>query len=369
VTVGFKDLTLREGGQVPGLEISTSAGRRVLDALADVGVERVEVAFPRARAREPWFRHADALGLRTAALARAVPADVDAAIDVEPDEVEVVVNASDVQLEHALGASRDEAVEMAVANVERVRESGADAGATLMDAVRAENDFLRRAARAVADAGARHVTLADTTGAGHPEDVGATVAAVVDAVDVPVAVHTHDDMGVAAANALAGVDAGAASVDATVGGVGERVGNAAVEEVAVLLAERGEDVALDPAELVPACRRVYDALDLAVPDDKPVLGQRAYRHESGLHTAAMLRDPATYEPFDPARYGASRVLLFGPGTGRGAVRALLAEAGVDPTDDRVAAGREALREAAAERGGPLDADAAREVVAGAACDG
>ncbi|MFB6161375.1 MAG: LeuA family protein [Haloferacaceae archaeon] len=368
MTVGFKDLTLREGAQVPGLEISESAGRRVLDALADLGVERVEVAFPRARERASWFRHADALGLETAALARAVPADVDAALGVDPDEVEVIVNASDVQLEHALGKSREEAVDLVVENVERARDGGVAAGATLMDAVRAENGFLRRAARAVADAGARHVTLADTTGAGHPADVRDTVAAVVDAVDAPVAIHTHDDMGVAAANALAGVDAGAASVDATVGGVGERVGNAALEEVAVLLAERGEDVALELPSLAPACESALDALDVAVPDDKPVLGSLAYRHESGMHTAAMLREPATYEPFDPGRYGASRELLFGPGTGRGAVRALLADADVEATDERVAAGLDALRAAASERGGPLDADAAREVVVDAATD-
>lgn len=365
MTVGFKDLTLREGSQVPGREISESAGRRVLDALADLGVERVEVAFPRARERASWFRHADSLGLETAALARAVPADVDAALAVDPDEIEVIVNASDVQLEHALGKSRDEAVDLVGENVERAREGGAAAGATLMDAVRAENDFLRRAARAVADAGARHVTLADTTGAGHPEDVRDTVAAVTDAVDVPVAVHTHDDMGVAAANALAGVDAGAASVDATVGGVGERVGNAALEEVAVLLAERGDEVTLDPSRLVPACHRVFDALDLSVPDDKPVLGSLAYRHESGMHTAAMLREPATYEPFDPGRYGASRELLFGPGTGRGAVRALLEAAGHDPTEDLVATALDAVRNAAASKGGPLTLDEARETVADA----
>lgn len=362
--VAFKDLTLREGAQVPGLDIPEAAGEGVLDALATLGVDCVEVAFPRARPRASWFRYADDLGLRTAALARAVPADVDAALDVDPDEVEVIVNASDVQLAHALGESREAALSMLVENVERACDGGVTAGATLMDAVRADDDFLRESARAVADAGAAHVTLADTTGSGTPAAVADTVAAVVGATggDLDVAIHTHDDMGVAAANALAAVDAGATSVDATVGGVGERVGNAPLEEVAVLLAERGDEVSLDRSELVPACRRVYDALDLAVPADKPVLGDRAYCHESGLHTAAMLEEPSTYEPFDPARYGGERELLFGEGTGRGAARALLAEAGIDPTDDRVDGALAAIREAAAGTGAPLTLAEARDAV-------
>ncbi|MFB6302217.1 MAG: LeuA family protein [Haloferacaceae archaeon] len=364
MAVEFKDLTLREGTQVPGVDVDEADGRRVLDALADLGVERVEVAFPRARRREAWFRHADDLGLRTAALARAVPADVEAALEVDPDEVEVIVNASDVQLEYALGKSRAEALDLLVENVERVRGAGVAAGGTLMDAIRADDEFLREGTRALADAGARHVTLADTTGAGTPGTVRETVAAVVDAAgdDLDVAIHTHDDMGVAAANALAAVDAGVTSVDATVGGVGERAGNAPLEEVAVLLAERGDGVALDRECLVPACRRAYGALRGEVPESKPVIGTRPYRHESGLHTAAMLREPSTYEPFDPSRYGAERELLFGEGTGRGAVRALLDAAGVDPTDDRVATALDAVRSAASAKGAPLTLAEARETV-------
>lgn len=362
--VAFKDLTLREGSQVPGLEISDEAGHRVLDRLADLGVDRVELSFPRAHPRETWYRRADELGLRTAALARAVPADVDAALDVDPDELEIIVNSSDRQLTHALGKTRDEARELLVANVERSLAEGVDAGVTLMDAIRADDAFLTDLARSAVDAGASHVTLADTTGAGTPDAVSNTVAAVVDELDgdADVAIHTHDDMGVATANAAAGVAAGAASVDATVGGVGERAGNAPLEEVAVLLAERGDDVELTLDELVPVCRDVRDALGVETHPGKPVLGRRAYRHESGMHTAAMLREPSTYEPFDPASYGGRRQLLFGGDTGRGAARALLNRVGVEPTDDAVAEALRALEAAAAERGDPLARDEAERVV-------
>lgn len=361
--VGFKDLTLREGAQVPDLEIDESTGFRVLDALAELDVGCVEVSFPRARTRESWYRRADDLGLRTAALARAVPGDVDAAVAVDPDEVEVMVTASDVQLEHALGKSRAEARDLLVDAVDRARDAGVDAGATLMDAVRADDEFLARTARAAVDAGAGHVTLADTTGAGTPSAVSDTVDAVVSAVgdDAAVAVHTHDDKGVATANAAAGVDAGATRVDATVGGVGERAGNAPLEEVAVLLAERGDDLALAVDELVPVCRGVHDALGVDVPPGKPVLGERAYRHESGMHTAAMLEEPSTYESFDPAAYGGTRELLFGADTGRGAAAALLEAVGAEVTDETVEATLDALEAAAATRGRPLTEAEARDV--------
>lgn len=362
--IEFKDLTLREGSQIPGLDIAEETGRRVLDELAVLEVTCVEVSFPRAAPRESWYRHADGLGLRTAALARSIPADVDAALAVDPDEIELLATTSDVQLEHALGKSREAARTLLVENVERAREGGVDVGVTLMDAVRADEAFLETCARAAVDAGAKHLTLADTTGSGTPETVAETVAAVVDAVDgeAGVTMHPHNDMGVATANAAAGVAAGATSVDATVGGTGERAGNAPLEEVAVLLAERGDEPSLALDELVPVCRRVHDLLGLEVPPAKPVVGERVYRHESGLHTAAMLREPSTYEAFDPHGYGGQRELLFGTSTGRGAVRALLADEGEDPTDERIAAALESIQAAAVEKGAPLDERAARELV-------
>lgn len=362
--VVFKDLTLREGSQVPGLEISEQQGRAVVENLHRMGVDYAELSFPRAHRRESWYRRADELGMRTAALARAVPDDVDAALAVDPDEVEVIVTSSDVQLEHALGKTRADALDLLVENVRRASGAAVDVGVTLMDAIRADDAYLRDCARAAVDAGAGHVTLADTTGAGMLESVRETVTAVVDEVgdDADVGIHTHDDMGIATANAAVAVAAGATRVDVTVGGIGERAGNAPLEEVAVLFSERGTDVPLSLEEVVPVCRRIHDVLGVEVPPRKPVIGDRAYRHESGLHTAAMLREPATYEAFPPDEYGGRRELRFGDETGRGAVRALLEAADVHPTDERVAATLESVRTAAAEKGEPLTEEEAYAVV-------
>jgi isopropylmalate/homocitrate/citramalate synthase len=364
--IEFKDLTLREGSQIPGLEITERQGLEILDALANLEVGCVEVSFPRAAPRESWYRRADDLGLRTAALARSVAADVDAALAVAPDEIELLATTSDVQLEHALGASREEALALLEEQVARARDGGVAVGVTLMDAMRADDEFLERCARTAVRGGAKHVTLADTTGSGTPESVEETVSLVVDAVgeDAGVTIHPHDDVGVATANAAVGVTAGATSVDATVGGLGERAGNAPLEEVAVLLAERGDDPALALGELVPVCRRVHEVLDLEIPPSKSVLGERVYRHESGLHTAAMLREPATYEAFEPGDYGGERQLLFGTNTGTGAVRALLERVGHDPTDERTADALETIQAAAAERGEPLGEREARDLLRG-----
>lgn len=362
--VEFKDLTLREGSQVPGLQISTEMGTRILSDLATLHIDRVEVSFPRAHARESWYRHADDLGLWTAALARAIPGDIDAALAVDPDEIEVIINSSDVQLKHALGKTHEEARDILISNVERALEGGVDVGVTLMDAIRADNDFLVTTARAAIDTGAKHITLADTTGAGIPEEVSGTVSAVRDEIgkESGIAIHTHDDMGIATANAAAGVAAGATSVDATVGGIGERAGNAPLEEVAVLLAERGNDPALALDELVPICQQIHETLNVDISPGKPIIGDRAYRHESGMHTAAMLQEPSTYEPFNPASYGGQRELLFGTDTGRGAVRALLKDAGIETTDEAVTEHLTALKKASEQAGEPLTKDDAHRLV-------
>lgn len=365
--VEFTDLTLREGPQSPGFELDEQTGKEVLTNLAELGVDWVEIAFPRAEKRESLFRHADRLGLRTVALARAVEADLDAALAVNPDAVEIDVVASDVQLEHALGKSRAESRELLEQSVEYVTGRGVDAGVTLMDAIRADNAFLRELARSVADVGGKHVTIADTVGCGWPNRVAQTVGAIADEVggEIDIAIHTHDDMGVAAANALAGVEAGATMVDATVAGVGERAGNAPLEEVAVLLSESGAGkTALNVGNVIRICQKIAEALELDLPETKPLLGPHVFSHESGMHTAAMLREPSTYEPFDPGRYGSSRELLFGSGTGRGSARELLRKLDIEPTDQAVAEALQKIEDAAEREGRPLRQREALEYLSG-----
>lgn len=346
------DVTLREGDQMPGrsygVERKVAAGR----ALDDLGVELIQAGFPvtgegdreavRRLARDP---DVDA---RVVALARAVDGDVDAALAADADVVEVMVPLSTVQLEHVLDTGREVALGMLADAVERAREGGAAAHVTLVDAFRTEPAALATAFERLPDAGA--VSLADTVGARTPRSVHELLSELAEAhaVDLSRAgVHFHDDLGVATANALAAVEHGVGRVDVSVASLGERAGNAATEEVVVAGAtDMGADFGVDAERVIPVCRTVLDELDESVEPREAVLGREVTEHESGIHTAAMVREPATFEPFAPADFGGERRLLFGEGTGRGGANALLERTGVEATDERVAA----LLDALAERG-------------------
>jgi isopropylmalate/homocitrate/citramalate synthase len=331
--VKLLDLTLREGEQRPGVEYSVDqkvAAARELDAL---GVEYVQVGFPVADDRTaPVCERAD-LDAATTGIARAVPGDVDAAIEAGVDVVNVFAPTSDRQLEHVLGKDRTELTAAATAAADRAREAGVEVHFDAMDGFRTDTAALDALFEAV---DADLYTVADTVGSRTPTGVVERLDALDTDLD-RIGVHFHDDLGVATANTLAAARLGVAKADVSVAGLGERAGNASLEAVAASAAAGDErvEVELDEASLLPVARAVLDALDEDVAPTEPLLGEDAFAHESGLHTAAMLAEPSAFEPFDPARFGGERRLLFGAATGRGAARRLLERAGREPTDDRV----------------------------------
>ena len=327
------DVTLREGEQRSGYSYSVEekvAAARELDAL---GVEYVEIGFPVADDRTR--RVCDELDVetKTVGIARAVDGDIDAAEDAGVDVIGVFAPTSDRQREKLLGATRDELRETIAGALDRARETGREVHFTAMDGFRTDPDFLRTL---IDDVDAPYFTVADTVGARTPRDVREFLAAL-DADLSPIGVHFHDDLGVATANALAAADEGVGKADVSVAGVGERAGNTALEEFVAAATVGGEavDLSIDVDEVIPRAGAVVDALGEDVAPQKPVLGAGVFEHESGLHTAAMLDDPATFEPFDPATFGGERRLLFGRSTGRGAARRLLSRVGRDPTDEAV----------------------------------
>jgi len=362
--VALRDVTIREGAQMPGREYDVESRVTAGRALDCLGLDAVQAGFPVVgetdRAAIRRLAGDDDVSADIVALARATAGDVDAALDAEADVVEVIVPTSERQLEHVLGKSWDEALAMAGDALDRAREGGAEVHLTLVDGFRTDPAALAETFAALPSVPT--ITVADTVGARTPDRVRDIVADLRDrGVDGDrLGVHFHDDLGVAVANTLAAVDAGATAADVSVASLGERAGNAALERVVVADAVDGSGdcaAAVDRGELVPVCEAALDALDESVDPRTPVLGADVTTHESGIHTAAMLRDPGTFEPFDPATFGGERRLVFGPGSGRGSARSLLEQAGVDPTDDRV----ERLLDLLAERG-PMDAAAATALV-------
>ncbi len=274
-------------------------------------------------------------------LARVVDIDVEAALDSGVDLVHVFVSTSDVQLEDSMHATREDALERAVASVERVKEAGVECMFSPMDATRTDEAFLLEIIDATVDAGADWINIPDTTGVATPTRLQKLVAKVVevaDAGDARVDVHTHDDFGLASANALAGYEAGASQAQVSVNGIGERAGNAAYEEVVMALESLyNVSTGIDTTKITELSRLVEEKSDVPVPGNKPVVGANAFSHESGIHAAGVIENADTFEPgvMTPEMVGAKRELVLGKHTGTHSVRQRLTEVGFDPTEEEV----------------------------------
>jgi 2-isopropylmalate synthase len=274
-------------------------------------------------------------------LARVVEEDVEAALNSGVDMVHVFVSTSDVQLEDSMHATRTDAAERAVESVQRVKEAGVECMFSPMDATRTDEGFLLDIVEQTVDAGADWINIPDTTGVATPtrfQKMVKKVVEVAEAGDARVDVHTHDDFGLAAANALSGYEAGASQAQVSVNGIGERAGNAAYEEVVMALESLYDvDTGIDTTGIADLSRVVEEKSDVPVPGNKPVVGANAFSHESGIHAAGVIENSDTFEPgvMTPEMVGAKRELVLGKHTGTHSVRERLVEAGFDPTDEEV----------------------------------
>lgn len=317
-TVHFLDTTLRDGEQSAGVAFTARDKVAIAERLDAMRVEVVEAGFPAASAAESAAVAAVAERLRHArvcALARAVAPDVEAAgaaiRGARAGRIHVFVNASDVQLAHQLRREREEVVAQAADAVRLARTLAEDVEFSPMDATRAEPAFLAELVRAALAAGARTVNLPDTVGTARPETIaslfGALQSRVPELEEAVLSFHGQDDLGLATANALAAVAAGARQLEVAVNGIGERAGNTALEEVWAALQVHGEALGvgteLDATGLHALSRLVEERSGLAVAPNKAVVGANAFRHASGVHQDGVVKHRETYELLDPAWIG------------------------------------------------------------------
>ncbi len=305
-----------------------------------MGTHVVEAGFPvNSDAEFEAVRDiAAATDATTCGLARVVDKDVEAAIDAGVDMVHVFVSTSDVQLQDSMHASREEAVERAVRSVERVNDAGVEVMFSPMDATRTSQSFLAEILEAVDGAGVDWVNIPDTCGVATPSQFGDLVEFVKEHTDARVDVHPHDDFGMAAANAIAGFEAGAEQAQVSVNGIGERAGNAAYEEVVMTVESVfGFDTGIDTTRITELSRMVEEKSDIPVPANKPVVGRNAFSHESGIHAAGVIENTDTFEPgvMTPEMVGARREFVMGKHTGTHSVRKRLEDTGFAPTDAEV----------------------------------
>ena len=360
------DTTLRDGEQSPGAAMTLAAKLRVAELLAAMGVDVIEAGFPisspqQADAVRAIVGALDGRPTVIAALARAHDADVAAAAEaleggartrvhtfIATSDIHIAAKFSAPRFGATLAERRASVIRMAVDAVAQAKEHTDDVEFSAEDAGRTDHDFLCDVVEAVVEAGATTVNIPDTTGYCTPADYAALFRSVQDCCDtagVVLSTHCHDDLGLAVANTLAGVEAGARQVEVTVNGIGERAGNAPLEEVAMALRVRadhfGVEHGLDARRLGEASRLVSVVTGFAVPPNKAVVGANAFAHEAGIHQHGVLKDRQTYEIMSAADVGADpEGIRLGRHSGRHGLFSRLERLGLDvPEGEREAAYR------------------------------
>jgi 2-isopropylmalate synthase len=328
------DTTLRDGEQSPGCSMTVPEKLRLARKLVELGVDILEAGFP--IASEGDFEAVDAVSrefswVQVAALARANRLDVERAAaslkHAKRPRIHTFLATSDIHLKYKFKKSQQQVLEEAVSAVELARSYTDDVEFSAEDATRTEWDYLEQVSRAVVAAGARTVNLPDTVGFSVPEEYGALIARMVKALgdSAIVSVHCHDDLGLAVANSIAAVQAGARQIECTINGIGERAGNASLEEIVMALRTRrdyfGLETGIDAHEFRRTSRMVADMLGIPVPPNKAVVGSNAFAHSSGIHVDGVLKDRQTYEIMLPEDVGfeKSHVVLTAR-TGRAGLR-------------------------------------------------
>lgn len=335
------DTTLRDGEQSPGVALTVAEKVEIAHQLNRLGVDFIEAGFPISSSSDFESVRQIAQEIdrsRVAALARCEAADVEAAVRaLEPSSrarLHVFIATSAVHMQHKLNLSADQVLQRVDRYVREARQHVADVEFSAEDSTRSDPAFLLEVVDAAVEAGASTINLPDTVGYAMSVEYAALIGAMRNRVpsEVVLSVHCHDDLGLAVANSLAGIQAGARQVEVAVNGIGERAGNAALEEVAVALSARfdhwGLSHQLALEELYQTSQLVSRLTGMAIQANKAIVGQNAFRHESGIHQDGMLKDPSTYEFLDARSLGQGSHLVLGKHSGRHALRERLEKMGV-----------------------------------------
>jgi 2-isopropylmalate synthase len=330
------DTTLRDGEQSPGCSMTQPEKLRMARALAELGVDVIEAGFPCA-SRGDWEAvnavAREVQGPIIAGLARCVREDIELAAkalkDAERRRIHVFLATSAIHREFKLNMAREEIVRRAVEGVKIAREFCDDVEFSPEDASRTELDFLAQVVEAVIEAGATTVNIPDTVGYTVPDEFGELFRYLRRHVrgidDITLSVHCHDDLGMAVANSLTAVVAGARQIECTINGIGERAGNCSLEEVVMALATRAQffnlKTQVQTNRLYPTSRLLASITGQSIPRNKAVVGENAFAHESGIHQHGMLKNASTYEIMRPESVGMARsALVLGKHSGRHAFR-------------------------------------------------
>ncbi len=345
------DTTLRDGEQSPGASMNVEEKVQVAKQLAKLGVDIIEAGFAYSSPGDfeavRRISH-EVEGPVVCSLARAKPEDIDSAWEAlkgaPKPRIHTFISTSDIHLKYQFRMTRKEALRRAVDMVERARGYVDDVEFSPMDASRSDPSYLYEVLEAVISAGATTVNIPDTVGYALPHEFGALIKGIRE--NVPnidraiISVHCHNDLGLAVANSLSAVINGARQVECTINGIGERAGNASLEEMVMILKTRknllGLDTSVNAEQIYPTSRLVSSITGIMVQPNKAIVGDNAFAHESGIHQDGLLKEKTTYEIMKPESVGISRsILVLGKHSGRHAFRTRLKELGYELSEEEL----------------------------------
>ena len=336
--IKIDDTTLRDGEQTAGVVFANQEKVRIARLLDEVGVHQIEVGIPAMLGDEKkTIKHIAGLGLNASILAwnRAVKEDIQHSLDCGVSAVAISMSASDIHIEHKLQKSRSWVLESIKKAVDFAKAHDVYVSVNAEDASRANLEFLVRFAQAAKEQGADRLRFCDTVGILDPFDTYNVISFLRKNVDIELEMHTHNDFGLATANAIAGIKAGATYVNTTVNGLGERAGNAALEEVVMALKYISKvDLGLKTELFRDLSEFVASASARSIPVWKPIVGANVFAHESGIHADGVIKNPLNYEVFTPEEVGLERQLVIGKHSGTKAIKIKFKEFAIDLDDDQ-----------------------------------
>lgn len=326
------DVTLRDGEQTPGVVFTREEKMDIATELDAIGVDIIESGFPVVSNTEKEIVKDIAnmgLNAKTCCLARSKVSDVETAIDCDVDFVSIFIAMSELHLKYKYHKSYEEMFALAMEAVQYAKDHGLGVRFAAEDGSRTDIETLKRAFLAAEEYKVNYVSIADTIGILNPSSTYYLVKEIKKVVKTPLCMHCHDDLGMATANTLAAAEAGAKQLHTTVNGIGERAGNASLEEVLVALRVQYNIDRYDTRKITNLSNKVERYSGIKPGVTKAVIGEHAFSHESGIHVCAILEEPRTYELFSPEMVGGQRRLIVGKHTGMKALRGIVKSMGYD----------------------------------------
>lgn len=348
------DSTLRDGEQMPGVHFTTEQKVAIATKLADVGVHQIEAGFPAVSDQEMRaVKEIAQLGLSSEilCLARTIQSDIDAAADCGVDMVLLFIATSDLHMRYKLKMTRDDVLRKAVSSVEYARARGLKVSISTEDSTRSDTGMMMDVYKECEKAGATRLGITDTLGCAGPEAVHYLVKKIREGTSIPLSAHLHNDFGLATANSIAALTAGAEAIATTVGGIGERSGNVPLEQFVMVMKHLYKrDIGINTEGLTDLAKLVFEAAKLPLPANQPWVGTNAFSHESGIHVAAVLNCPMTYECVNPEEVGNRRRLVLGKHSGTALVKSRLDERGIYASQEQICDMVRAIKKAGEDHG-------------------